>query len=101
MSFLEWEVVAARDHVIGGDHVTSDVGVDQNLDHQEDLDREVEVDHLQGGEEIREILEVILDRDIMMIDGEVIIIEDHNEDKDNRKKNNRRDHQIDHFLFDQ
>ena len=81
--------------------MTSDVGVDQNLDHQEDLDREVEVDHLQGGEEIREILEVILDRDIMMIDGEVIIIEDHNEDKDNRKKNNRRDHQIDHFLFDQ
>ena len=81
--------------------MTSDVGVDQNLDHQEDLDREVEVDHLQGGEEIREILEVILDRDIMMIDGEVIIIEDHNEDKDNQKKNNRRDHQIDHFLFDQ
>ena len=101
MSFLEWEVVAAPDHVIGGDHVTSDVGVDQNLDHQEDLDREVEVDHLQGGEEIREILEVILDRDIMMIDGEVIIIEDHNEDKDNLKKNNHRDHQIDHFLFDQ
>ena len=80
--------------------MTSDVGVDQNLDHQEDLDREVEVDHLQGGEEIREILEVILDRDIMMIDGEVIIIEDHNEDKGNQKKNNRRDHQIDHFLFD-
>ena len=79
----------------------SDVGVDQNLDHQEDLDLEVEVDHLQGEEEIREILEVILDRDTMTIDEEVIIIEDRNEDKDNRKKNNHHDHQIDHFLFDQ
>ena len=79
----------------------SDVGVDQNLGHQEDLDLEVEVDHLQDGEEIREILEVIPDRDTMRIDGEVIIIEDHNEDNDNQKKNNRRDHQIDHFLFDQ
>ena len=87
--------------MIGSDHEMSDVGVDQNLDHQEDLDLEVEVDHLQGEEEIREILEVILDRDTMTIDEEVIIIEDHNEDKDNRKKNNHHDHQIDHFLFDQ
>ena len=87
--------------MIGGDHGMIGVGVDQNQDHQEDLDLEVAVDHLPDGDEIREILGEIRDQGIMTIDGEVIIIEDHNEDQDNPKKNNHRDHQIDHFLFDQ
>ena len=100
MSFLEWEVEAVPDHVIGGDREMIDVGVDRNLDHHEDLDQEAVVDHLLNEDEIQEILE-IQGRDIRMIDVEVTIIEDLDADEDNRKKNNRHDHQIDHFLLDQ
>ena len=100
LSFLEWEVEAVPDHVIGGDREMIDVGVDRNLDRREDLDQEAAVDHLLDEDEIQEILE-IQGRDIRMIDVEVTIIEDLDADEDNLKKNNRHDHQIDHFLLDQ
>ena len=86
--------------MIGGDREMIDVGVDRNLDHHEDLDQEAAVDHLLDEDEIQEILE-IQGRGIRMIDVEVTIIEDLDADEDNRKKNNRHDHQIDHFLLDQ
>lgn len=98
--FLEWEVEAVPDHVIGGDREMIDVGVDHNLDHREDLDLEAAVDHLLDEDEIREILE-IQGQDIKMIDVGVTIIGDLDEDVDNLKRNNHHDHQIDHFLLDQ
>ena len=98
--FLEWEVEAVPDHVIGGDREMIDVGVDHNLDHHEDLDLEAAVGHLLDEDEIREILE-IQGQDIKMIDVGVTIIEDLDEDVDNQKRNNHHDHQIDHFLLDQ
>ena len=98
--FLEWEVEAVPDHVIGGDREMIDVGVDHNLDHREDLDLEAAVGHLLDEDEIQEILE-IQGQDIKMIDVGVIIIEGLDEDGDNLKRNNHHDHQIDHFLLDQ
>lgn len=86
--------------MIEGDREMIDVGVDHNLNHQEDLDLEAVVDHLLDEDEIQGILE-ILDRGTRMIDVEEIIIEDLDEDVDNQKKNNHHDHQIDHFLLDQ
>ena len=75
--------------------------IDRNLNHREDLDLEAAVDHRLDEDEIRGILEEIQDQDIMTIDEGEIIIEDPDEDDHNRKKNSPRDHQIDHFLFDQ